>query len=119
MRFKAENNLVIEFHVEPSRYIVWCKKSESSCNFRGYHRDDGPAITYLNGDRFWYQNGKLYRKVGPSIEYANGFKYWYQNEEYHREDGPAIEGLNGENHFYIKGRHYTEKDYWERINNDV
>ena len=43
------------------------------------HRIDGPAIEYVNGDRYWYQNGQLHRIDGPAIEWANGDKRWYQN----------------------------------------
>ena len=28
------------------------------------HREDGPAISYLNGDCRWYLNGKLHRSDG-------------------------------------------------------
>ena len=43
------------------------------------HREDGPAIEYANGDKFWYVNGLCHRKDGPAFEYANGGKFWYLN----------------------------------------
>jgi len=67
------------------------------------HREDGPAIEQINGDKFWYQNGKLSRKDGPAIEFANGDKEWYQNGELSREDGPAIEWANRDKQWYQNG----------------
>ena len=52
-----------------------------------YHRTDGPAVEYANGNKYWYLNGKLHRTDGPAIEYANGNKYWYINgKEYSEEE---------------------------------
>ena len=39
-----------------------------------YHREDGPAIEYGDGDKAWYINGKYHRLDGPSSEYKNGYK---------------------------------------------
>ena len=51
------------------------------------HREDGPAIEWTDGSKFWYRNGKLHREDGPAIEYANGSKYWRLNgKEYTEED---------------------------------
>jgi hypothetical protein len=44
------------------------------------HREDGPAIEYASGDKYWYRNGKLHREDGPAMECANGTKYWYIND---------------------------------------
>lgn len=49
------------------------------------HRLDGPANEYANGEKYWYQDGKLHRLDGPAIERANGEKYWYINGEYYSE----------------------------------
>ena len=62
-----------------------------------YHREDGPAIEYANGTKFWYRNDQRHREDGPAIERANGNKCWYINDELHRIDGPAIECANGYN----------------------
>ena len=44
-----------------------------------------------NGNKHWYQDGKLHRTDGPAIEYANGDKYWYiEGEEYTRVAFDAI-----------------------------
>jgi len=38
-----------------------------------------PAIEYADGDKYWYQNGKIYRTDGPAVEYADGDKEWWLN----------------------------------------
>jgi len=42
-----------------------------------FHRDDGPAMIYPSGSKFWYKNGQWHREDGPAIELANGDKEWY------------------------------------------
>ena len=37
------------------------------------------VIVHVNGDKYWYIDGKRHREDGPAIEYANGYKYWYLN----------------------------------------
>ena len=44
-----------------------------------YHREDGPAIEYVNGYKEWYLNGKRHREDGPAIEYPDDDKEWYLN----------------------------------------
>jgi hypothetical protein len=46
------------------------------------HREDGPAVEYSDGDKFWYKNSERHRENGPAVDYSNGDKkYWY-NDEY-------------------------------------
>jgi hypothetical protein len=80
-----------------------------------YHRLDGPACEFTNGDKFWYQNNKRHRLDGPAIEFISGVKYWYQNGQCHRLDGPAYEHENGTKRWYIEGKEYTEKEYNKKI----
>jgi hypothetical protein len=53
--------------------------------------------------RRYYFNGKRYREDGAAIEYANGDKYWYLNGKLHREDGPAIECEGGGKGWFLNG----------------
>ena len=55
------------------------------------HREDGPAVEYVDGTKIWIQNGKCHRLDGPAAEMANGSKHWYKDGKLHRADGPAIE----------------------------
>jgi hypothetical protein len=43
------------------------------------HREDGPAVIWPNGDKYWYKNGQLHREDGPAEEWTHGNKYWYIN----------------------------------------
>ncbi len=67
------------------------------------HRDGGPAVERANGIKEWHKNGKWHRIGGPAIECVNG-KYWYQNGELHREDGPAVERDDGDKLWYKNGK---------------
>jgi hypothetical protein len=81
------------------------------CNEEGqFHREDGPAIEYLNGDRRWFINGKHHRDGGPAIEYTNGDKYWMKYGRFHREDGPAVEDANGQKEYWLNHKRY-DRDY--------
>jgi len=42
-----------------------------------YHKLDGPAIEWSNGDKYWFKEGKHHRIDGPAWEYFSGYKYWY------------------------------------------
>jgi len=75
------------------------------------HREDGPAIEWVDGDKEWYLNGERHRTEGPAIEYTNGTKEWYLNGERHRENGPAVEYAYGYKAWYLNGKKYTEAEF--------
>ena len=75
------------------------------------HREDGPAIEYTDGLKFWYINGKLHREDGPAIVTEDGGNLWYINGQLHREDGPAIEYVDGTKEWYINGKEYSFEDW--------
>jgi hypothetical protein len=72
------------------------------------HRINGPAVERANGDKLWYQNGKLHRVDGPAADYASGDKHWYLNGLRHRIGGPAFTLNNGRNHWYKDGLLHRE-----------
>ena len=74
---------------------------------REYHREDGPAIEYVNGNKYWYINGKRHREDGPAVKYEDGSKAWYLNGKLHREDGPALERANGRKEYWINDTKYN------------
>ena len=46
------------------------------------HREnDLPAYEGFNGTKEWFADGKYHRENGSAIEYANGDKFWYLNGE--------------------------------------
>lgn len=62
-------------------------------------------------DTAYYLHGKLHREDGPAIEYINGDKAWARNGELHREDGPAVEYADGHIRWYLEGEEYTEEEF--------
>jgi len=77
-----------------------------------FHREDGPAIEYVNGTKQWWVNGNLHREDGPAIEGADGTKEWFLNGQRHREDGPAIEYANGYDSWYLNNTRYLGPRDW-------
>lgn len=54
---------------------------------RIFHREDGPAIEWSNGDKEWWLNGNRHREDGPAIEFTTGIKRWYYfGKQYYCED---------------------------------
>ena len=39
-----------------------------------------------SGDICWYLDGKFHREDGPAVEYANGNKFWYLNNKAYTEE---------------------------------
>ena len=39
-----------------------------------YHRVDGPAVEFADGDKSWYIHGECHRVDGPAVERADGYK---------------------------------------------
>ncbi len=75
------------------------------------HRLNGPAIESVEGNKYWFENGKRHRLDGPAVRGIDGDKLWYRNGELHRLDGPAIEYENGNKFFYINGNKLTEEEF--------
>lgn len=69
------------------------------------HREDGPAIEDLHGNKEWYLNGKQHRGDGPALTYSNGMVCWFSNGDLHREDGPAME-YKETKYWYIRGKRH-------------
>ena len=80
-----------------------------------FHREDGPAIEDIKGNRSWWINGKRNREDGPAIEDFNGSKYWYTKDKLHREDGPAIEYTDGSKSWYLHGMPLESGDAYNAI----
>ena len=56
--------------INPNGHEVWRLPDGT------FHREDGPAITYPDGEMFWYINGKIHREDGPAVIWSNG-EYWW------------------------------------------
>ena len=79
-----------------------------------YHREDGPAVEWVDGYKAWYRNGKLHREDGPAVEYPNGDKEWFFDDLRHREDGPAVELADGTKFWFLNGTKVTEEEFNQR-----
>lgn len=73
-----------------------------------HHRTDGPAIDRIGGNKEWKIKGKRHRTDGPAVEFSNGAKQWYKHGKLHRVDGPAIEYADGTKMWYINGKLHRE-----------
>lgn len=101
---------MIEYTVKVGKYATrWFLNDKR-------HREDGPAVEWVDGTKVWYCKGKLHREGGPAIEYADGAKYWYRNGELHCEDGPAIELADGSKEWYLENVEYTEEKFNLKMN---
>jgi len=85
----------------------------NKCWFLGgkLHREDGPAIQYVNGGRAWFLDGKCHRVDGPAVERANGGKEWWVNGVLHRVGGPAIERADGSGVWYLDGERFGGTEF--------
>jgi hypothetical protein len=75
---------MIEFNFDaniPKDFTGFCKilSTGSVMHMKNgkYHNENGPAIIWQDGSKFWYINGLEHREDGPSSEYVNGNKHWY------------------------------------------
>ena len=64
-----------------------------------------------DGTKRWFLDDKLHREDGPAVEYVNGSKEWYLNGKCHRVDGPAVEYDYGTKYWFLNGVEYTEAEW--------
>ncbi len=68
---------------------AWIDNDAIEYYIHGYaHRDDGPAVTFFNGNEEWYQYDRLHRDDGPAVRCGRS-EMWFQDGQLHRDDGPA------------------------------
>jgi hypothetical protein len=69
-----------EIDVQIDYSVAWFKNGK-------LHREDGPAIQYINGAQAWFINGKRHRIDGPAlICYQSGTKEWWLNNKLIKEE---------------------------------
>jgi len=102
---------MIEVHMETDKYgnRYWYNQNGL------LHREDGPAVEWIDGTKEWYRNGLLHREDGPASEWADGTKEWYRNGWLHREDGPASEWADGTKEWWLNGEKVTEEEFNRRV----
>ena len=64
----------------------------------------------------WYYNdlNQYHREDGPAVEYADGNKRWYRNDQLHRDDGPAVEYASGGKSWHLNGQNLSEEEFNQR-----
>jgi hypothetical protein len=83
-------------HRDDGPAVEWVNGSKFYYQHGKKHRDnDLPAVESPGGDRSWYKHGLLHRESGPAAM-RYGYLYYYQNGIFHREDGPAILSLKSD-----------------------
>lgn len=95
-----ENNYYDEF-VEATTY------TKGSPNY--FHREDGPALEFVTGEKHYYVENKLHRVGGPAVILPDGSSIYYFEGKVHREDGPAVHYTAGSPEGY-------RLEYW--LNNE-
>ena len=68
------------------------------------------CMTNEYGTKIWRSGDSFHREDGPAIEYVDGFKLWYLNNHLHREDGPAVERANGTKMWFYHDQQIPCKD---------
>ena len=72
------------------------------------------------GNKRWKnKHGKFHRLGGPAIEYLKGTKYWFQDGKLHRLDGPAVILYNDNKEWFKYGVQYASKeDFFEDLSEE-
>jgi hypothetical protein len=74
---------------------------------KSIRKENKDMIEYLN------EQGERHREDGPAVEFIDGYKAWYINGDLHREDGPARVWQSGDKDWYLNGQMYSEQ-VWEQ-----
>lgn len=72
------------------------------------HRDGGPALERLDGERQWWRHGLLHREGGPAIQGPAGRQVWFRHGQLHRDGGPAITTPHGHEGWFVDGVRHRE-----------
>lgn len=68
------------------------------------HREDGPAIIFTKGNRWWKINGKFHNENSPAVREANGGIFWYLYDKPHCVNGPYVDHPSGFKRWAIDGK---------------
>ena len=66
------------------------------------------------GSKLYYKDKAmtiLHRENGPAVEYADGSKFWVIDGKRHREDGPAIDRADGTKSWWLNDKEFSEKEF--------
>jgi hypothetical protein len=95
-------------HREDGPAVIYLDGTQVWYQYNQKHRLDGAAFIAPRGAQVWYQNNQRHRLDGPAVVYADGRQDWYQNNQLHRVDGPAVIHANGGQDWWLYGVEYEE-----------
>ena len=55
------------------------------------------VMVHRNGNKCWRLNGSIHREDGPAVEYVDGRNWWYLDGEQYTEAGHTAEMLKRNN----------------------
>jgi hypothetical protein len=69
------------------------------------------------GNKWWLLNGRLHREDGPALEFIDGdrYTYWYFDGLLHRTDGPAVERFDGYKEYWLNHVFLTQEEWFQRL----
>ena len=73
------------------------------------------VVDCLGNKRYYHHSGQRHREDGPAVEWHDGSKFWFQNNSCHRVDGPAVTWTSGNMEWWIHGVQYTQQEYYLQI----
>lgn len=88
---------------EGNKQYAKLPKKAKNVNEAVLHREDGPAVEYVNTYQAWYKNGKLHREDGPAVEFAGRACSFWKNgvkvESACKHAWEKISGSMAESHY--------------------
>ncbi len=79
-----------------------------------------PTKSWPDGSQIWEnEDGQYHREDGPALMWSVGSRYWYRNGMRHREDGPASISTIGEYGWYLDNELYSLNEYVAKIFGDT
>ena len=65
--------LALKYRIEVDRFgTQWLFNSDNQL-----HCEDGPAVLFADGSKFWIVKGLRHRVDGPAVKYPDGSCNWY------------------------------------------
>lgn len=80
---------------------------------------EGRLVIYEGNSTHYYFNGRRHREGLPAITNTSGEEIWYFNGLLHNTLGPAIKAPTGFIEYWIRGSLYTEKQFHNKLKEEL
>ncbi len=97
-------------HRDDGPAVIWLDGKQEWCRHGQWHREDGPAYIEPDGTQKWYWYDLLHRDDGPAQIWPDGTQCWWQYGKRHREDGPAVVWLNSKQQWWCQQDRFHRDD---------